>query len=308
MEARARRHRRPGRARARGPAPARGAPPGPDVLAGHRRRGPAHRAHRRLRRVHRRPARPLREAADDRRHDARDRGRRGERGHDRRTRSRERRSRAPRSPSPRPAASSRTASPRTPTAAGPSEVQLRRGRNEFTVSAVDPETGKPSETTQKVFITVPFLVIEAPTLNVDSPAEGAQFENGAIPVKGTTTNAKTVAVSAVLTGPADGQPVATAKPDAKPVDRRPHDRGGGLGRHVRDAARPVHRQVADHGDRHLGGGEGRHPHAQRRDRLQGRQPGREDQGRPRVDQGLGRRQGVEGDRARRAGCTARARP
>src|SRR5829696_2916677 len=31
------------------------------------------------------------------------------------------------------------------------EVQLRRGRNEFTVAAVDPETGKPSESTAKVF-------------------------------------------------------------------------------------------------------------------------------------------------------------
>jgi len=68
-----------------------------------------------------------------------------------------------------------------------------------------------------VFITVPFLVIEAPTLNVDSPAEGAQFENGAIPVKGKTTNATTVAVSALLTGPADGQPASEVKPDAKPV-------------------------------------------------------------------------------------------
>ncbi|MEO5964420.1 MAG: RodZ domain-containing protein [Candidatus Limnocylindrales bacterium] len=95
------------------------------------------------------------------------------------------------------------------------DVDLRRGRNEFDISAVDPETGKPSENTEKVFITVPFLVIEAPTLNVDSPAEGAQFENGAIPVKGSTTNAKTVAVSAAYTGPVVGQPTA-ASPGATP--------------------------------------------------------------------------------------------
>ena len=101
------------------------------------------------------------------------------------------------------------------------EVQLRRGRNEFTVAAVDPETGKPSESTAKVFITVPFLVIEAPTLTVDSPAEGAQFENGAIPVKGTTTNATSVAVSAVLTGPVTGQPAASAAPSAAPVSVGP---------------------------------------------------------------------------------------
>jgi cytoskeletal protein RodZ len=98
-----------------------------------------------------------------------------------------------------------------------SEVQLRRGRNEFTVNALDPATGKVSETTQKVFITVPFLVIEAPTLTVDSPAGGAQFKNGAIPVKGSTTNATTVDVSAALTGPADGQPAAEADPEGKPV-------------------------------------------------------------------------------------------
>ncbi|HEU0244214.1 MAG TPA: helix-turn-helix domain-containing protein, partial [Candidatus Limnocylindrales bacterium] len=49
------------------------------------------------------------------------------------------------------------------------DVPLRRGRNEFTISALDPETGKQSETTAKVFITVPFIVIEAPTLAVDSP-------------------------------------------------------------------------------------------------------------------------------------------
>ncbi|OGO57050.1 MAG: hypothetical protein A2V85_04445 [Chloroflexi bacterium RBG_16_72_14] len=92
------------------------------------------------------------------------------------------------------------------------EVELRRGRNQFDITALDPDTGKQAETPARVFITVPFLVIEAPTLNVDSPAEGAQFENGAIPVKGTTTNATTVSVSASWTGAADGQPVAVASP------------------------------------------------------------------------------------------------
>ncbi len=98
------------------------------------------------------------------------------------------------------------------------EVSLRRGRNEFALSALDPETGKVSENTEKVFITVPFLVIEAPTLAVDSPAEGAQFENGAIPVRGTTSNAVTVAIKAVQTKNADGTPVATlAPPPASPA-------------------------------------------------------------------------------------------
>lgn len=97
------------------------------------------------------------------------------------------------------------------------EVELRRGRNQFDISAVDPETGKPSENTERVFITVPFLVIEAPTLTVDSPADGAQFENGAIPVKGTTSNATTVSVSAIQTATADGTPIASPGPAASPA-------------------------------------------------------------------------------------------
>jgi len=94
------------------------------------------------------------------------------------------------------------------------DVDLRRGRNEFDVDALDPDTGKTAEQTVKVFITVPFLVSEAPTLTVDSPAEGAQFQNGAIPVKGSTTNAKSVSVSAYLGKPADGAPAASPSPAA----------------------------------------------------------------------------------------------
>ncbi len=93
------------------------------------------------------------------------------------------------------------------------DVDLRRGRNQFDITAVDPDTGKTAETTPRIFITVPFLVIEAPTLNLTSPADGSQFENGAIPVKGTTTNAKTVAVAANLVAPA-GAPTPSATPSA----------------------------------------------------------------------------------------------
>jgi cytoskeletal protein RodZ len=92
------------------------------------------------------------------------------------------------------------------------DVDLRRGRNQFDISALDPETGKTSENTERVFITVPFLVIEAPTLAWDSPAEGAQFENGAIPVRGTTSNAATVTISAIQTKDANGTPIATPVP------------------------------------------------------------------------------------------------
>jgi hypothetical protein len=99
------------------------------------------------------------------------------------------------------------------------EVDLRRGRNQFDVTALDPDTGKRSEETIRLFITVPFLVIEAPTLTVDQPAEGASYENGAIPVAGRATNAETVVVSASYIGssgppPADGE--ATVPPPSLP--------------------------------------------------------------------------------------------
>jgi cytoskeletal protein RodZ len=80
-------------------------------------------------------------------------------------------------------------------------VDLRRGRNQFDITSLDPETGKRSEGTVSVFITVPFLQIEAPTLTVDQPADGASFENGAIPIAGKATNAATVVVSATYVGP-----------------------------------------------------------------------------------------------------------
>ena len=103
-----------------------------------------------------------------------------------------------------------------------SDVDLRRGRNQFDVSAVDPDTGKHSEATIRLFITVPFLVIEAPTLTVDQPAEGARFENGAIPVAGHTTNATSVVVSATWTGssgpaPAKGEATPAPPPQPAPV-------------------------------------------------------------------------------------------
>jgi cytoskeletal protein RodZ len=119
------------------------------------------------------------------------------------------------------------------------DVDLRRGRNQFDVAALDPETGKASETTEHVFITVPFAVTEAPTLTVDSPAEGAQFQNGAIPVRGSTANAKTVTITAIQTAAADGTPIATpsqapaasARPGASgapAASRVPEGSGAGL--------------------------------------------------------------------------------
>ena len=100
------------------------------------------------------------------------------------------------------------------------EVDLRRGKNQFKIEATDPDTGKHSEDTAQVVITVPlpFAEIEVPRLTVDQPAEGATFENGAIPVQGTTTNAASVLVTAAYDGPPVGAPaVAGASPPAAPV-------------------------------------------------------------------------------------------
>jgi cytoskeletal protein RodZ len=82
------------------------------------------------------------------------------------------------------------------------QVDLRRGQNRFDIDAVNPETGKSSETPRTVVITVPFLVFQAPTLVVTQPVEGTAYGNGAIAIEGTTTNAKSVAVSAAFLGPA----------------------------------------------------------------------------------------------------------
>ncbi len=104
------------------------------------------------------------------------------------------------------------------------QVELRRGRNQFTIEATDPETGKRAETPISVFVTVPFEVIQAPTLTVEQPADGATFENGAIPVEGTTANASQVVVSAVFVGPAAQPGSGGAAPDpsaAPPAGPRP---------------------------------------------------------------------------------------
>jgi hypothetical protein len=63
---------------------------------------------------------------------------------------------------------------------------------------------------------VPFLVVEAPTLTVDQPADGATFENGAIPIQGRTTNADSVVVRAAYAGPAEASDGPTPAPPAVP--------------------------------------------------------------------------------------------
>lgn len=108
-------------------------------------------------------------------------------------------------------------------------VELRRGKNQFDVSAVDPKTGKAAEHPVRLVITVPFSPVVAPTLAVDSPADGATFQNGAIPVAGHATDATTVNVAAAYAGPAPGAvPAASAAPtpaSPAPIDVTPANDG-----------------------------------------------------------------------------------
>jgi cytoskeletal protein RodZ len=111
------------------------------------------------------------------------------------------------------------------TTAGPdgrwsSTVELRRGKNEFSISALDPETRKQAEELISLVITVPFAVVEAPSLTLDSPPEGAKVENGAIPVTGTTRNARSVAVAATYDGPVV-EPTGKEKPPPAPAAPEP---------------------------------------------------------------------------------------
>ncbi len=96
-------------------------------------------------------------------------------------------------------------------------VDVRRGRNEFKVDATDPDTGKHAEEPIQIVITVPFQEAEAPSLTVVQPAEGTTFENGAIPVQGTASNANQVTITASWDGPAAGAPAAATKPSAAPA-------------------------------------------------------------------------------------------
>jgi cytoskeletal protein RodZ len=82
------------------------------------------------------------------------------------------------------------------------DVELRRGRNQFSVTATDPDTGKQADSPFALVINVPISVIVTPGLTLDQPAEGATFQNGAILVQGSVTNATQVTVSAAFSGPA----------------------------------------------------------------------------------------------------------
>ncbi len=102
-----------------------------------------------------------------------------------------------------------------------SVVDLRRGENRFVVTATDARTGKAAETPVEIVITVPFAQVAAPTLELTSPEDGLSVENGAIPVRGTTTDATSVSVSAAYLGPPPGKPAASAAPTPAAVPASP---------------------------------------------------------------------------------------
>ncbi|HEY2887028.1 MAG TPA: helix-turn-helix domain-containing protein [Candidatus Limnocylindrales bacterium] len=101
------------------------------------------------------------------------------------------------------------------------QVDLRRGKNEFQITAKNPDTAKVTDTPRTVVISVPFLVIAAPTLTVSQPVDGTTYQNGAIPLEGMTTNAKSVTVLATYLGtpgstPAPPGPTPLPSPSARP--------------------------------------------------------------------------------------------
>jgi cytoskeletal protein RodZ len=95
-------------------------------------------------------------------------------------------------------------------------VELRRGQNHFDVTATSPETGKQSEDTRQIEITVPYAAIQAPTLTVSQPVDGTTYQNGAIPVEGVVTNATSVVVDAKLVAGIAGAPVPSQAPAPHP--------------------------------------------------------------------------------------------
>ena len=186
------------------------------------------------------------------------------------------------------AGTSSTSAPRTPI-----HRQGRRGRR------------------SSAYITVPYLAVEAPTLTVDQPAEGATFENGAIPSRVTRPTRRRS--SSARCTPVRRRP---RRPGLRDRDA-PRRRRTGAGHRAGRARWLVHRrrsisppgQVGDHGHRVERRGQDDLADPQRDGRLQGRQPRGVDQGRPGVAQGLGGRQDRSTSaRPARSSATARSSP
>lgn len=98
------------------------------------------------------------------------------------------------------------------------QVDLRRGQNRFEITARNPETGKEAETPRSIVINVPFLVFQAPTLVLSQPVDGTTYGNGAIAIEGTTTNARTVSVTAAFLGTGTETPAPSTAPTPGPTE------------------------------------------------------------------------------------------
>jgi cytoskeletal protein RodZ len=102
------------------------------------------------------------------------------------------------------------------------DVDLRNGKNQFVINVTDPRTKNTAREPVTLIINVPLSASLAPTLTLDSPAEGASFANGAIPISGTSRNATAVAASATPAGSAAPPP---SKGPGSPVDLALADSG-----------------------------------------------------------------------------------
>ena len=170
-------------------------------------------------------------------------------------------------------------------------VDLRRGRNQFDVSAVDPDTGKRSESPVQLFITVPFLAIEAPTLTARPTRRGGDVRERRDPGPGHGHERDVGRASRPRTcGPAAppgrGPRLAAAAADAGPGDRAGRGGRAFTAPFELTAGRWALTVTASEPE-----GKARRLTRNVTRRLQGRQRGRDDQGRPGLAQGLGRRQG-----------------
>ena len=94
-------------------------------------------------------------------------------------------------------------------------VDVVRGRNEFKIDAVDPDTGKHAEEPVMIVITVPFRELEAPNLSFDQPADNTTVQNGAIRLQGTASNATQVLITTTFEGPPSGAPSGAGSSPSK---------------------------------------------------------------------------------------------
>ena len=189
-------------------------------------------------------------------------------------------------------------------------VDLRRGGNQFEVSAADPETGKVAEEPVDRFITVPFLRDPGADAHASTNQPRARRSRTARSrSRAATTNAGRSSVSAAYTGPDRAAARASARPR-----RRPPRPGAGRPCDGRRGRRVQHAVRADDGHWAItvtaSSPEGKTTSLTRNvyGRVQGRQPGRDDRGRPGLDQGLGRRQDRRQDRVGRQGPRQRQDP